>query len=278
MKKYLILLLLLITGCSEENQRIKTPTKLHEIMGIDDKFICNDLIDSTYKFISYNELYSNNSVYEISLNGQLFSNDQHCKLKEDENIDSVMISDYTPIFIVDGKMKRHLPDYEGLTDFENEQARLLLNEGVIKYAFVNSGNKDNVDGSSTNYTYNTYYGLKDDGNIYEYELGLISPSYKFEITETKLSIYTKETYGKITDFQFYDDLGMRLVTETSLYTTEEIETEECTKYVDVKCEEKLIQNENYIKYKDQIKYIDTNYLITVDDYLISTTSFSYLPK
>lgn len=129
------------------------------------------------------------------------------------------------------------------------------------------------------YTYAKFYVLKSDGNIYK-SIYKIKSSYSnnkktYSVVKDEIA-YSANDFGHISDFSinsYGNDKTVNLiVSNKGIYTLKEILTEECQKYEDVACESKLtlIDDYSYDKYKDQIKYVDKNFVITKNNSILKT--------
>ena len=115
-----------------------------------------------------------------------------------------------------------------------------------------------------------FFVLKTDGNIYKtvFDMGL---DYKIDFDKVvhETLLYFKDDYGFIKNFFNYGD-DFFLITDNALYGPEKIITEECTKYADVDCEIKMVENKLYKNYKSEIKYINENYIVLKDNTILWT--------
>ena len=96
-----------------------------------------------------------------------------------------------------------------------------------------------------------FFVLKTDGNIYKtvFDRGL-DDKIDFDKVVHETLLYSKDAYGLIKNFFIYGD-DFFLITDNALYGPEKIITEECTKYADVDCEIKMVENKLYKNYKTQ---------------------------
>lgn len=122
--------------------------------------------------------------------------------------------------------------------------------------------------------FSAYYVLKNDGIHSLIVLSSYDGTGKlnYEIANDEI-LYNKSVYGNIKRFESTYDGGISLIlSDKGLYIKQEIKTEECTKYADIKCETEMVSNELYQKYINDIKYID-GYRMIIDDNGIYTTSY-----
>ena len=109
-------------------------------------------------------------------------------------------------------------------------------------------------------TYYTLYALKTDGNVYSYYVT------NSEIIKNNGIVFNKDEYGKIKYFYYSASSDKKIeniiiYSENGLYTLEDIKTEECTKYEDIKCQKEILLNDKLKEYKDEIIYFDKNIII-----------------
>lgn len=123
-------------------------------------------------------------------------------------------------------------------------------------------------------SYSTYFVLRNDGNVYrtefEFKASDKGPEIHFNKVVSEKLLFSKNNYGFIKDI-FIDGWGnLVLVTDNSLYNFKTITTEECTKYADIDCEDKLVESKLYKKHRDEIKYIGNYYMVLKDNTILST--------
>jgi hypothetical protein len=92
-----------------------------------------------------------------------------------------------------------------------------------------------------------------------------------ELVDEKV-LYSKEKYGNITDYkrlQEPDIWESYIASDKGLFKYSDVETEECKKYEDIKCERDFVRVDKLDKYKDEIKLITTDYIVTNNNYIFS---------
>lgn len=265
MKKKMIFITLLIpiiTGC----QGNITRDIRHAGFNLsDEKFTCEELIptdDKNMPIVTYiDENYAineDNELFQISI-GKKYSNNKNCK--KTKSVGKVVSTiDNKILKSVDNKLyyapttntiiKEILPTDENYILYQT-----LTNDPTIKKVQT----IDNQKG--------IYYILKEDGNIYEYNLLKDINLNTYQITNTKI-LYNKEKYdGMIIDFNynFNNQNAIFVKTKNTYYRMLTQNEEECTKYIDVACEYKMKKDEllnsnkeSIVHYNGSILYTDYN--------------------
>lgn len=241
-----------------------------------DEFKC-DILDKKIKDIYNNYLIlEDNSIYEFDAN-QLYSNNQNCKKLDIEAKDFVLdMSDTISIdrfyiittdnkiyrFYNSKEMTEYTPNSSTISLLENN---ILLSGDVkqILYLYGYYSPKNEKDEIST------FLLLKKDGIIYKQEY------LNKKLTSEKVFLSDSE-YGKISYISGYYD------SEKNIYNIEKLisdkgyfykgieETEECKKYKDIECEEKIMQSEIYKRFSKDIKLIGNSYTLLTDNTIIDT--------
>lgn len=237
----LIIAILLLTGCNskkDDKNEPETITQYFDSKNINYLKVNCDILENS-KIVHLNSntfVLENGDVYEYTMSNKIYKNGQQCKLKEIDNND---VNDEKYIFLKNN----------------NSIVDIVSN---FKYDF---------------YDFN-YLILKNDGNVYKAKIigkSNVNSLDDAEITKKEL-LYSKEDYGFIKKIFLTSESYPVLVTDKTLYNFKTIETEECKKYLDVECETKLVENEFYNKYKDEIKFIDS-YTLLKGNKILKTESF-----
>ncbi len=284
-KKLLILLVLLLfmTGCGKKEEEPKPKLTL-DIMAelVPDtygtaKIKCTPL--KTYDVVgtlSGKILLSNGYLYSI---GSLYSNNEQCMQVSDMQFSKVLEGGY--LLGVDGKLYSAY-DLKPNTYNVNVSAAGYVDWVEIKFteqeSLVYKSSSTYVKGNYTSISYNKFYALKNDGNIYVVIYKITNnhkTGKKTASLVTESVIYSASNFGPITDFAVSNSTNKEInmiFSPNGLYVLKQIETEECLKYEDVMCETKmsLVTDYSYDKYKSEIKYYDKNYVITKENSILQT--------
>lgn len=203
------------------------------------------------------------TTYEYIRQGdKIYKNNQQCKKKETDIIIQKVVGDY---FIgKDDKVYSLIKNDDDIQEYyiENDFELLINNTDIVDLKRI-------YEPSPTGYM---FFVLKTDGNIYKTVFEMVSEGkIDFNKVVYEELLYSKDDYGFIKDFFSYgaNDLVV-LITYNILYSLENITTEECMKYADVDCEVKMVENELYKKYKNEIKYIDENNIVLKDNTILRT--------
>lgn len=291
----LLTLLLLITGCKSENiikkdseEKIKK-LQLERIINENGiaKLKCEALNNYEIKGILQDYLLlSDGYLYDIVSNkDKLFKNGEQCKILDDSiKFEDVKINFYNYYLVGTDNKLYYINDKE-IEEAKEATKPLLLNKD-IKQVFeyypknYDSKGKDGYEKGRYYYESNKkYYVLKSDGNIYD---TTYRQRYYYDNEVTKYTlideeiIISKENYGFIKSFEanYYNDTYRleKIITDNSYYELKDVETEDCLKYEDVKCEQAFILNEKIDEYKNEIKYISNNKIVTKDNSILYTYS------
>ena len=286
-----VLFCFLLTACGEEEvvevkKEVLTLDKMAELISNTNAYPnvkCSDMnefkvIDSTSDKI----LLSNGKIYSLLLeDGKLYSNNEQCMSSVKTQFSKIVNNSYLV-----GTNKKMYSMY----DFKVSEYADNINDSKYKEWYEDtfteeeqkkydklSGSKQEK-GSYVSYSYRKYMILKNDGNIYStiYRIRNAYNSGKsYKVVKESIA-YSSYDYGFITDFNLYSYGNSKtvdmIVSNRGIYTLKEIVTDECAKYEDVICEQKLslIEDFSYEKYKDQIKYVDKNFVITNNGSFLKT--------
>lgn len=287
MKKYILILLIsciLLTGCGKKEEVVIPKPKLTlDVMAalLPENIAFKEMDCSPLKNYTivgtYNDkmLLSNGYLYTF---GQLFSNNEYCTLAIDLDFKKVLEGGY----LVGNDNKLYSTyDYK-----QNTYATNISSAGFTDWVEIRMTDEESkIYGSDSNYKtgisykHVKFYVLKPDGCIYEIIYKITTNSKKNTKTASVASekiLYSSTDFGAITDFGLntatIKEINL-LVTKKGVYELQQIETEECMKYADVQCQTKMVMPETYTyeKYKDQIKYMDKNYVVTTKNSIIPTS-------
>lgn len=287
MKKVLLILLsiMMLTGCGgNKNEQTTEPKQLLHISDyFKDKGInnigtlkCSALNNEKIMYANYALNYfilENGDTYKFVYGGnKIYSNNEQC-MKITTNV-KVKTFKYKYFLGTDGNYYNITIDNDDIklekVELSGYDATLYNDTSVIN--FTSTTVPDSY--TAQRGWYSAYYVLKNDGihNL------IILSSYdntgtlNYQIVNDEI-LYKKSDYGNIKRFETTYKEGITLIlSDTGLYIKEEVKTEECSKYADIKCETKMINNELYQKYKNDIKYVDS-YRIIADDNGFYTTSY-----
>lgn len=295
-KIIIILFILILTGCQSNNEKNKIEDLFEKNIQIKN-IKCSDInkysiIDAEWDMSTYPEsivLLSNGMVYDLTK--ELFSNDQQCKaIGEDIKFKAIdyhsnyeggfyLISEDNERYLYkNGKLELYYKNLipSVLSNVSRvSNSSIQLNEDQLKKYGLTSNNKE--DGKEVYTGYNKYIYIKD-GSIYE---GIVKLKHYYnyeenrdielssELLEEKI-LYYKEEYGNIYDYNELTELNDNsiIISDNGVFNYTDIQTEECNKYEDIKCEKKFIKNEKIDKYMSNIKFINVSYVVTNDNSFI----------
>lgn len=257
-----LFLVLLCCGCNGDVTRALR----HSGFSINGDFICERFFpkkkdDTSYdkiKFMTDSHIINESGIlYEVSF-GQLYANKSNCK-KAETTIEVVAI--------FDGKIAK---------TSDGRYYYLIASNGVVPYTEVTASDNSYAiydillrpDGTKKVITANSssglYYVLKNDGNVYGYTLSRPDRNTPIQITETSI-IYNKDDYGgnDIIDFNYSGESGTTFIkTINKAYKMDAKNSDECQKYVDVKCDYSMSEFTAYEENLDNIIAYNGKNIIT----------------
>ena len=223
---------------------------------------------------------NDSSYLSLSLdNEKLYSNNQNCN-KIDTNIKTKDIKKYNENYYIisaDNKIYASLINDNKELDFKEMQTEndlslyILLKDDIQSIVELNTFSDIGI-------------VLKNDGSLYKQEY---NRNYNSDTSKTTFSIKKEEIflsnneYGNILSatLNYNNDKKeyeiKTLVTDKGYYYYGEVKTEECTKYLDIECEKKIIESEIYKKFSKDIKFIGEQYTILSDNSIIETIYLTY---
>lgn len=111
---------------------------------------------------------------------------------------------------------------------------------------------------------NRYIVVKNDGQVY-------SQVYYAGKVKEETVLLSNQDYGHITDIAINDRWEVtRIVSDRGIFWLKEIQTEESSKYIDVEPEYKFVLSDTYTKYKDDILYMNSEFIFTTDNNILKT--------
>lgn len=294
----LIFLVVLVSGCKKEEVVVPENKQLTL-----EQFATNNKYKNVLSNIRCSALDNNNIVKSMSYNMFLLSdgyiyttvtdksityaNGEQCKKYSDIKISRIFGNYY---YIGTDNTVYTMYNEGGLKEYSNGNYFIPLEDNTIvdlininftdeeKLQYASSSKYQGRDYITSDYV--KYIILRNDGNIYEAVYNRVNNYNKKLISFTLVNekvIYSKNNYGSIKSFNISQTSSSysiySLSTSNGLYILKTFENEECKKYEDVKCEEKLVLNEGYLKYSNEIKYIDYNLILTNTNSLIPTSIF-----
>lgn len=220
------------------------------------------------------------TIFETIFNSEkLFSNNQKYKtIETDFKIKRILLTNYLPILLTtDNEVYRINKNSDNVITFDKQETKhmgidyLLILDNSIKKV-VNS----NYDNEKQQHKVSV---LKNDGNVYTQ---YYDQAQKILLKEEILLSNTDygNIYDIMTDSQVSISLGtwkdlnsseiVRIVSDKGLFSLKYIETEESKKYADVKPTFEMVKSDIYNKYKDDVLYINSQYVFTKDNNIIET--------
>ena len=291
MKKKIIILLsitiLFSFGCDKEvvseNNDVSNKVEEKTLKNVIIDFIKND--DSTkYSYFNPNIactvlktekiIYAKKSYFILD-NGDIYTFPLD---KRDHQNPSLSCQKYnTPIKIKEVRGDRLIDNNGNLYVFVRElgeskcndflpKCLLLQDKTFINDQFYYIDKNKYPDGN--NYTYNSLYALKSDGNIYDVIFARNSQTYKNIIYKQSIA-FSKNEYGFIKSFHFWDtqdkdksNIKFSMFTDDNYYFIKKIENDEHPL--------KLVKSNIYAKYKDEIKFANEHIIILKDNTTFDT--------
>ena len=269
MNKYLkisLLSLIVALCCTGCNGNVTRDLR-HDGFTMGGEFKCSPIFpkdkeDTSYEKVKYytgsHIITKDGKIYEISPS-QVFANKENCKeadtkIREQANLDfNVIKGEDNKYYYLFGQSEVAAYSEVSTENKDYQLYDLLLKDAdVIKVLTVDSNS-------------GTYYTLKDDGNIYKIVIGRADNNSPLTINSVGI-VYDKNDFGgsKIIDFSYVGEQSVYtfIRTEERLYRVFIENREECSKYADVSCKFKMMQDETFMKYKDRIIVFNGNFLLT----------------
>lgn len=223
-------------------------------------FFPKDKEDTSYQKIKYltgtHIITSEGNIYEYNMQ-QNYANKMNCK-QADTQLVVKAIFDNKIIKATDNKYyylvgENSVSPYTAVTLGDNNYViydLLLSGEDVIKVSTANSST-------------GTYYVLKTDGNVYSYTIQKADRNAPTTITSTSI-IYNKNDYGNtIIDFNYAGDSILTFIRTTDkVFRMRVTNSDECTKFADIKCTYAISESEAITNWKDRIVAFNGSTLIT----------------
>ncbi len=263
--KNIVIMIIICFSCTSCNGTITREIRHTGFTLSNTTFLCNKLTPKDDKDTNYEKIkYLNNSflvtetgnLYELSL-GQKYSNEQNCQ-KAEFSLPIVSIFDDKIVKANDGNFyyvvgQSNTKAYTSVTENDNSYSiyqMILGDENVVKVITIDQNT-------------GIYYVLKNDGNIYQYTITRQDYQSNYQLVDTKIA-YDSQKYGKIIDFNYSTNniLNTYIKTENKIYRMKIVNTNECSKYVDVTCKYELKNDEILEKYYPNILGYNGNLLIT----------------
>lgn len=150
-----------------------------------------------------------------------------------------------------------------------------VNEDDLDYIFIVDGNVIKIYSGKNVNDIRRYYFLKSDGQIYEqyYNVKFNETKHRTELIFIKeILICSNEDYGHIEDFfedNYYLDNKnhiLKIVSDKGLYYLKSGKQE----YIDTEVTKKMVSSDIYDKYREDVKYINVNFVFTNDNNIIKT--------
>ena len=293
----LVVMLIVIPACGDkeveipENKQLTLEefVKSSKYKNVISNLKCEALKNnSVVKSISYNTLLlSDGYVYTTVQDRDItYANGEQCK-KLDDKLKFTRIYGNNYFLGEDGKVYTYYNDQ--FKEYENSNYYIPNDNTVVDFSTVYMTDEEKEQYKSTNkyvgrdyvtYDFVKYIVLRTDGNVYETIYHRTNNYNKKSITykiEKEKVILSKNNYGSIKSYNIttsgtkYKIYGIS--TNNGFYNLKVFENEECKKYEDVACEEKLVLNDGYLKYSSEIKYIDYNIIVTNNNSVLPTSVF-----
>lgn len=267
MKKILkisVIMCFIVLFCTACNGDV-TRALRHDGFAVGGEFACDpffpkDKEDTSYDKIKFltgmHIINSNGKIYEYNLQ-QTYMNKMNCKVADTQLVVKA-IFDNKIIKATDNKYyylvgENSVSPYTAVTSGDNNYDiydLLLKGEDVIKAQTANSNT-------------GTYYVLKTDGNVYSITIQKADRNAPAAITSTSV-IYNKNDYGNtIIDFNYAgDSVNTFIRTTDKVFRTRVTNSDECTKYADIKCTYAISEAESFTEYRDRIIAFNGSTLIT----------------
>ena len=257
-----IILCIFVSGCDGTVTR----NIRHAGFSIDGSFTCDivmptDKEDTSYAKIKYlignYMILEDGTIYELSM-GQKYANDQNCKIADtSKKVVSIFDDKY---FKSNDDNYYYLSAGQGVAPYSkvpNTDNTYYLIDLLLKDA-------TNIKVVSGNSSEGEYYALKNNGNIYKFNVVRDQKTRVENITGSTL-VFDKKDYGgnKIVDFNYAgDSLGTFIKTTSNVYRMRITNSKKCNKYADIKCEYKLKEDEMFLEYGDRVIFFNGSTLIT----------------
>lgn len=298
-----LVLLIILTACSaqtvEENQNdvIEThePTNISEYLEsietyeTDMMLYCDVL--SNNNIIEFNSNYfvlEDGTFYSWLYGDDLYSSGQQCKKTNiDKKFESIKTNfiHYGLIQTNDKGFYHFRLDekYEGYLETEtmpdSDEIYFYNNSEIVSFSRFSFEPLKNADSTTSE-----YFVLRNDGNLYK---DILSVSYNDAKSIQSKIAFSNEVYGEIKAYKFHwldlldssagPDSGSDIlffITEDSFYYRKEVVTNDCKNFVDVKCEIDYVKSKLYEKYKDEIKFINTQYVVLKNNVILRPEIFA----
>ena len=216
------------------------------------------------------------SIYKTAFKSdKTYSNGQQCKqIANDTKLKRFQLQNGGLYFISENNKYYDIdPEKEDVreidfNDLSYEDVKKFINkENIKKIQYLNRISGDNAVNASV------YAVLKDDGQIYEQQY-----QYKYNIGKyvmiSEKVLYSNEDYGNITDF-IYNYMGegnsnngiYGIVSDKGLFYLKQTDDQ---KYIDTEKTYEMVSSDIYSKYKNDVKYVNGDYIFTVDNNIIKT--------
>ena len=241
----------------------------------DNKFICDINSNDIKAFYNNYIITKDNEMYDVSFD-KLYSNNQNCKKREiDIDINNIqgsyIFSKDNKIYDITSLEEQQISDYSQI---------YLLDKDIIKiidYDYDYTNNKLSVIVFKNNNLYKKIYNfsyIEFGYNKLTFEKEELYKSLE-EYGNIKHIFFDSYLYTNNKSYQLEDNTITAIISDKGYYYLDEVKTDECTKYEDVKCELELKESEIYKKFNKDIKYILGEYTILNDNSVIRTNYLTY---